>query len=301
MNRFSNFINLVKEKKVIVFLFFVISLLVFFIYYQKEKSDNNEESLKLQFIEQNNLRDELDDLIDEHDELLDEYGDLNNQLYQKDSLIKQQIIEIRKLIRNKNNLSNNLNEARTKINNLKRISQNYIKDIDSLFYVTERLSSEKDSVIKVNKNINWKNYKLNKTNIKLSEKVNKGSALKIKEISVEPFRYRGTGKEVSTRVAAKTQTLRACFYIAANLIAEAGKKEILIQYINPQEKIISGSDTIVNEQQVIFSAKTDIQYNNKKSFVCIDWQRYVTLVEGDYQLKIYINNTLTAETQFNLR
>jgi hypothetical protein len=95
MNRFSNFINLVKEKKVIVFLFFVISLLVFFIYYQKEKSDNNEESLKLQFIEQNNLRDELDDLIDEHDELLDEYGDLNNQLYQKDSLIKQQIIEER--------------------------------------------------------------------------------------------------------------------------------------------------------------------------------------------------------------
>ena len=254
--------------------------------------------LKIKFIEEKNiLRDELDDLIDEHDELLDEYGDLNNQLYQKDSLIQQQIVEIRNLIRNKNDL----NKARVKINNLKRISQNYIKDIDSLFYVTERLSSEKDSVIKVNKNINWKNYKLNKTNIKLSEKVNKGSALKIKEISVEPFRYRGTGKEVSTRFAAKTQTLRACFYIAANLIAEAGKKEILIQYINPQEKIISGSDTIVNEQQVIFSAKTDIQYNNKKSFVCIDWQRYVTLVEGDYQLKIYINNTLTAETQFNLR
>ena len=58
-----------------------------------------------------------------------------------------------------------------------------VKNIDSLFYVTERLSIEKDSVIKVNKDINWKNYKLNKTNLQLSEKVNKGSTLKIKDIS----------------------------------------------------------------------------------------------------------------------
>ena len=254
--------------------------------------------LKIRFIEEKNiLRDELDDLIDEHDELLDEYGDLNNQLYQKDSLIQQQIVEIRNLIRNKNDL----NKARVKINNLKRIAQNYIKDIDSLFYVTERLSLEKDSVIKVNKNINWKNYKLNKTNIQLSEKVNKGSTLNVKEISVEPFRYRGTGKEVSTRFAEKTQTLRACFYISANLIAEAGRKEILIQYIDPQDKILSGSDTIINKQQIIFSAKTDIQYSNQQSFVCIDWQRYISLVEGDYRLKIFIDNIFTAESQFKLR
>jgi len=254
--------------------------------------------LKIKFIEEKNiLRDELDDLIDEHDELLDEYGDLNNQLYQKDSLIQQQIVEIRNLIRNKNDL----NKARVKINNLKRISQNYIKDIDSLFYVTERLSLEKDSVIKVNKNINWKNYKLNKTNIQLSEKVNKGSTLKIKEISVEPFRYRSTGKEVSTRSAEKTQTLRACFYISANLIADAGEKEILIQYIDPKNKILSGSDTIINEQQIIFSAKADVQYSNQQSFVCIDWQRYILLVEGDYRLKIFIDNIFTAESQFHLR
>jgi|TARA_B110000263_G_scaffold173221_1_gene151120 hypothetical protein len=275
----------------------MIFILVFFIFYQK-KNMEQQMDLKIKFIEEKNiLRDELDDLIDEHDELLDEYGDLNNQLYQKDSLIQQQIVEIRNLIRNKNDL----NKARVKINNLKRISQNYIKDIDSLFYVTERLSLEKDSVIKVNKNINWKNYKLNKTNIQLSEKVNKGSTLKIKEISVEPFRYRSTGKEVSTRSAEKTQTLRACFYISANLIADAGEKEILIQYIDPKNKILSGSDTIINEQQIIFSAKADVQYSNQQSFVCIDWQRYILLVEGDYRLKIFIDNIFTAESQFHLR
>jgi len=296
MNLLLNFFSRIKNNKLIVLLFVVVTVLIFSLIYQK-KTMEHQMDLKIQFIEQKNiLRDELDDLIDEHDDLLEEYGDLNEQLFQKDSLIQQQIAEIRNLIRTKNDLK----EARLKIENLKRIAQNYVKDIDSLYNVTERLSSEKDSVIRVNKDINWKNYKLNKTNIKLSEKVNMGSTLKIKDITVEPFRYRGTGKEVSTRSAAKTQTLRTCFYISANLIAEAGEKEVLLQFVNPENNILCSSDTIISNN-VLFSASTTVDYKNQQLFVCLDWQRYVPLVEGNYIVKIYIDNVFTSETDFKLR
>ena len=296
MNLLLNLFSRIKNNKLIVLLFVVVAVLVFTLIYQK-KTMEHQMDLKIQFIEQKNiLRDELDDLIDEHDDLLEEYGDLNEQLFQKDSLIQQQIAEIRNLIRTKNDLK----EARLKIENLKRIAQNYVKDIDSLYNVTERLSSEKDSVIRVNKDINWKNYKLNKTNIKLSEKVNMGSTLKIKDITVEPFRYRGTGKEVSTRSAAKTQTLRTCFYISANLIAEAGEKEVLLQFVNPENNILCSSDTIISNN-VLFSASTTVDYKNQQLFVCLDWQRYVPLVEGNYIVKIYIDNVFTSETDFKLR
>ena len=296
MNLLLNFFSRIKNNKLIVLLFVVVAVLIFSLIYQK-KTMEHQMDLKIQFIEQKNiLRDELDDLIDEHDDLLEEYGDLNEQLFQKDSLIQQQIGEIRNLIRTKNDLK----EARLKIENLKRIAQNYVKDIDSLYNVTERLSSEKDSVIRVNKDINWKNYKLNKTNIKLSEKVNMGATLKIKDITVEPFRYRGTGKEVSTRSAAKTQTLRTCFYISANLIAEAGEKEVLLQFVNPENNILCSSDTIISNN-VLFSASTTVDYKNQQLFVCLDWQRYVPLVEGNYIVKIYIDNVFTSETDFKLR
>jgi len=296
MNLLLNFFSRIKNNKLIVLLFVVVAVLIFSLIYQK-KTMEHQMDLKIQFIEQKNiLRDELDDLIDEHDDLLEEYGDLNEQLFQKDSLIQQQIAEIRNLIRTKNDLK----EARLKIENLKRIAQNYVKDIDSLYNVTERLSSEKDSVIRVNKDINWKNYKLNKTNIKLSEKVNMGATLKIKDITVEPFRYRGTGKEVSTRSAAKTQTLRTCFYISANLIAEAGEKEVLLQFVNPENNILCSSDTIISNN-VLFSASTTVDYKNQQLFVCLDWQRYVPLVEGNYIVKIYIDNVFTSETDFKLR
>ena len=297
MNLFSTFLIRLKNNKLIVLLFIIVTVLVFFLFYQK-KTMEHQMDLKIQFIEQKNiLRDELDDLIDEHDDLLEEYGDLNEQLFQKDSLIQEQISEIRNLIRTKNDLK----EAREKIDNLKRIAQNYVKDIDSLYYVTERLSSEKDSVIKVNKDINWKNYKLNKTNIQLSEKVNMGSTLKIKDMTVEPFRYRSTGKEVSTRSASKTQTLRTCFYISANLIADPGKKEVLIQFVNSRNEILSSSDTILNNEGTMFSSKTSIEYKNKQEFVCLDWQRYIPLEEGEYIVKIFIDDVFTSETEFKLR
>jgi len=297
MNLFSTFLIRLKNNKLIVLLFIIVTVLVFFLFYQK-KTMEHQMDLKIQFIEQKNiLRDELDDLIDEHDDLLEEYGDLNEQLFQKDSLIQEQISEIRNLIRTKNDLK----EAREKIDNLKRIAQNYVKDIDSLYYVTERLSSEKDSVIKVNKDINWKNYKLNKTNIQLSEKVNMGSTLKIKDITVEPFRYRSTGKEVSTRSASKTQTLRTCFYISANLIADPGKKEVSIQFVNSRNEILSSSDTILNNEGTMFSSKTSIEYKNKQEFVCLDWQRYIPLEEGEYIVKIFIDDVFTSETDFKLR
>ena len=136
----------------------------------------------MEFIEEKNaLRDDLDDLIDEHDNLLEEYGDLNNQLVKKDSTIRSQISEIRNLIRTKEDLD----AAKAKMEILKSISKKYLKDIDSLYTINAQLHNEKDSVIKANKNINWKNYKLNKENKELIDKVNKGSVLEISNILIE--------------------------------------------------------------------------------------------------------------------
>ena len=84
--------------------------------------------IKIQFVEEKNqLRDELDDLIDEHDNLLEEYSGLGDQLQVQDSIIKQQISDIRGLLRKENDLK----LAREKIDRLKR--RNFLK-IDDVFF-----------------------------------------------------------------------------------------------------------------------------------------------------------------------
>ena len=296
MQYFKSIFTYIKNNKLLVALFILILLLISSLFYQSE-SMKKQMDLKIQFIEQKNIiRDELDDLVDEHDELLEEYGDLNNQLLEKDSLIQNQIAEIKNLIRNKKDLK----EARIKIENLKRISKRYLADIDSLFYINERLASEKDSVIKVNKNINWKNYTLNKKNIQLSDQVNKGSVLEVSNISVEALRFRVTGKEVPTRSAQKTQILRSCFNISANQIAKSGQKSLCIQYLNPRGEILNSTDS-VNINQVQYSFTDSINYLNKDLEICIDFERNKMLIEGNYVLKVFIDDLFLAESKFNLR
>ena len=150
----------------IVFVFIILSL-VSSLFFQKEQMQKQMD-IKIQFVEEKNqLRDELDDLIDEHDNLLEEYSGLGDQLQVQDSIIKRQISDIRGLLRKENDLK----LARKKIDRLKDIAKRYIADIDSLLVLNQKLTKQKDSVIRVNKDINWKNYKLNKQNIELEKKV----------------------------------------------------------------------------------------------------------------------------------
>jgi hypothetical protein len=199
MNKLSELWTVPANRKGVVLFGILVVIFIAVLSLQRHKMEQQME-LKIQFIEQKNmLLDELDNLIDEHDDLLDEYEELNEHLHEKDSIIQNQIVEIRNLIRTKSDLK----EAQQKIAALKDISKRYLANIDSLLVLNEILTIEKDSVIKENKNINWKNYKLNKQNKKLAEKVNKGSVLELLSIDVEAVRYRSTGREVTTRFAKK--------------------------------------------------------------------------------------------------
>ena len=205
----------------IIFVFIILSL-VSSLFFQKEQMQKQMD-IKIQFVEEKNqLRDELDDLIDEHDNLLEEYSGLGDQLQVQDSIIKQQISDIRGLLRKENDLK----LAREKIDRLKEIAKRYIADIDSLLVLNQKLTKQKDSVIRVNKDINWKNYKLNKQNIEL-EKVSEGSILEISDLNVTTFRYRKSGRLVETSSAKKTQIIQVCFLVLQNTIAKKKLKTII--------------------------------------------------------------------------
>jgi hypothetical protein len=51
----------------------------------------------------------------------------------------------------------------------------------------------------------------------------------------------------------------------------------------------------------MYSSSTYVEYINQQLFVCIDWQRFIPLKEGDYLVKIFIDDLFTAESQFKLR
>ena len=294
------FVNTGKRRIVYFFLIIVIFLLAS-LYLQKNKMEQQMQ-LKVQFIEQKNmLRDELDDIIDEHDDLLDEYGELNEQLHEKDSLIQEQIAEIRSLIRTKSDLK----EARRKIETLKSISKKYIANIDSLLVVNEVLNFEKDSVVNVNKNINWKNYKLSKQNEKLVEAVNKGSVLRLDNMEVEAIKYRRNGNEVSTSKAKNTQKIRVCFSVLANPIAKSEVKIVYMQLIDYNTgKVITGNKNVsvsISDNTVICTDLSEFNYKNSEMTHCFEWERTHILAAGYYIINLIIDEKVALQSMLKLK
>lgn len=300
MNKLKELWAVPSSRKVIILFGILVVIFIAVLSLQQNKMEQQME-LKIQFIEQKNmLRDELDDLIDEHDDLLDEYGELNEHLHEKDSIIQHQIAEIRNLIRTKSDLK----EAQQKIAALKDISKRYLANIDSLLVLNETLTIEKDSVIKENKNINWKNYKLNKQNEKLAEKVNKGSVLELLSIDVEAVRYRSTGREVTTRFAKKVQKIRVCFSVGANQISDAETKEVYLQIINERGMLISGLEEMnveVNDSIFGCTSLAEFDYNNIEMESCFEWERIDQLERGIYLLNLIIEGRFLGQTELKLR
>tara|TARA_B100001939_G_scaffold288292_1_gene259120 strand:- start:392 stop:1183 length:792 start_codon:yes stop_codon:yes gene_type:complete len=257
--------------------------------------------IKIQFVEEKNqLRDELDDLIDEHDNLLEEYSGLGNQLQVQDSIIKQQISDIRGLLRKENDLK----LAREKIDRLKEIAKRYIADVDSLLVLNQKLTNQKDSVIRVNRDINWKNYKLNKQNIELEKKVSEGSILEVSDLYVTTFRYRKSGRLVETSSAKKTQIIQVCFLVLQNTIAKKEVKNYYLQIIDPNSNVISSNDSIkygIDSTTFLFTKKDSLFYDNSEQSICLDWQRINILKEGIYKVHLYIDDRLSAKTAFRLK
>ena len=300
INRLKLFFTGTAKRRIVYFFLFIVIILSASLYLQRSKMEQQMQ-LKVQFIEQKNmLRDELDDLIDEHDDLLDEYGDLNEQLHEKDSMIQQQIAEIRNLIRTKSDL----NEARKKITALKDISKRYLANIDSLLVENEVLAFEKDSVVNVNKDINWKNYKLNKQNEKLAEKVSKGSVLEVLGVEIEAIRYRNTGREVVTTRANKVQKIRACFTVAANPISDAEMKTVYVQIINENGELIQGNElqkTVVADSTIACTSAANFEYNNIEMIHCFEWERVQVLLPGTYLVNLIIEGRIAVHATLKLR
>jgi len=260
---------------------------------------------KLNVLEQKEiLNRQFYDLIDEHNALLQEYEGLNNEMDSKDSIIQNQINEIKELLQNQKFLNKDLKNAKNKIAELQKIAKRYQIRIVELTDSLSSLTVINDSVIKVNKTINWKNYTLNKENQKLSEKISKGSALELINVSVTAYRTRRSGEKKTER-AKKVQYIETCFEVTANKISDAGIKTIYMQIISPSGEIFGENrDAVIelNDQSLFLpTTSSSINYLNEQLAACIRWQRINQLEKGLYEIKLVLDGNVVGQSTIKLK
>lgn len=152
------------------------------------------------------------------------------------------------------------------------------------------------------------NDKLNTENSKLNKTVEIAKRLKTYEVYADAVRVSGGGsKEKQTDKAKKADRLRVCFTVLDNQLADKQEKLVYAVIKDAEGRVFTEGDksklTLLNGDEISYSVKKEIFYDNKVMQLCLNWEVKQTedLKAGQYQVEIYSDGVQIGKTDFTLK
>lgn len=236
--------------------------------------------------------------------------DLNNMMVEYDNLktnndsmnmkISEQQDHIQKLLSIQGSNLEKIRLYKNELATLRTVLKSYVVQIDSLNQRNQILSAEnKDVKFKLN-DAQRSNETLTTEKQTLTTKVKTAAVLSAKSISFVALNKKGK----DTDRANKAVKLKICFTIRENSVAEAGNRTVFMRITGPNHSVLTSSpDNVikVNGADVNFSARREVEYENKDVDMCIFWDNSTTLAEGNYTVDLYCDGRIIGNTVFALR
>ncbi len=284
----------------VVFVIIVIGLAIWLFSVQ-----SNLKSLKAEKeAQRTELMSELDSLMKVHEQVKAQYGELSDSLSVKDSIIETKSKEIKKLM----NTRWEYYKIKKKLASLQRISQGYVRQMDSLYRENKSLSLENQKIKEEIKTEIRKNEKLIAQQNQLSNKVHKGSILGTYNYKVGAVHVTGSGRERATDKIRRVNKIKVCFTLGENKITTPGNKKIYVRIAQPDKKILTVSNSdkysfMYKGEKLQYSIMKEVNYENQNIDVCMYFSRRKTqaLQAGLYHVDIFEDNENIGHATFKLR
>ncbi|MCK9290073.1 MAG: hypothetical protein WCR58_06455 [Bacteroidales bacterium] len=241
------------------------------------------------------LQHEVDSLIAVHNKTKEAYGALADSLVAKDSIIQANAKEIKVLL----DTQWEYYKIKRKLEQLQSISQNYVRQMDSLYTVNRELEEENERIREEAASERKRAQQWIKTADALSEQVEQAAIFKTYNVEVTGIRQRGRGETETDRVQ-RIERIKICFTLAENKIIQAGNKNIYIRIAAPDSRILvkSRDDSysfIFKGERLQYSIMEVVDYQNADQEICVYWDKrdtqdlspglyYVDIYEGDHQI-----------------
>ena len=249
---------------------------------------------------------ELDSLLIEHENVKNEYGSLVKTMSEKDSIIQANATEIRRLL----NTQWEYIKVQRKLEQLRSISQGYLRQMDSLYTVNRELKAENIQIRASYERERMITRELQKDKETLVEKVEEASVLRAFNISATPVNVRGlSGRESETDRARRVDYIRVCYSLAENTIAPAGSRNIFIRIARPDNLILVaglGDDYsfLYRGNVMQYSIVRSVDYQNEEVTICGNWINRNTqepMLTGTYVVSLFADDHEIGQTSFTLR
>lgn len=245
------------------------------------------------------LQHELDSVLHEYHTVRLEYDSI---LLDKDSIIQANAREIQSLIARQADYY----RIRRQLNLLREVTQNYVREIDSLYTENKVLKAENIQMREEIREVQRRTTELTRGKAELETKVEVASALRAYQIETVPFRLRGRGREDETDRAGRVEQIRVCFLIGENPITPPGEHNVYMRIADPYGQILRVSDDIAysfqhGEDTLQYSVKGSFHYQNRQMNKCLTWERMAEFDPGVYYISLYTDEYRLGESAFELR
>lgn len=280
-----------------ILLFIIILILgaviVYFVSELNKKKQESAETQKILEDQKQSLSNELKGLIVTYDSLKTNNDSINHQMSLQQDKIK-------KLLNLHASDAETIRKYQKELGTLREVLKSYIAQVDSLNTRNQELISENTEVKTHLEQARNENAKITKEKTELSTQVQKASVITTSNIIISPLNKRGKDE---TRVS-RILKLKVCFTMRENSIATAGQKDVYIRITSADGSVIAYSETDVftfQDQQIVYSAKRQVDYENKDLDVCIYWDNNNKLALGDYNVDIFTDGNLIGTSKFTLK
>lgn len=244
---------------------------------------------------------ELNELIDsQKTELADQKKKIKQLIWTKRELKKAKT-EIQNISVLKDQYIAEVNDLKVKIANLEQDNTTLRTKNTELVGTLELEKADKATVI-------LEKEKIMNTNVGLNKQVDMANAIKINFLSVQGYKEYDSGKLKKKSRAKNIHILRTCFTTETNMVTEAGEKNFKIRIIDPMGTTIYnealGSGTIMeklSEKKIQYTMSGDVQYDNEDKNACIDYRPSSPLAKGDYSVEMFNNSFLVGKGSFKLK
>lgn len=179
----------------------------------------------------------------------------------------------------------------------------FVKKIDSLKNTLKKQSDENKSLTNQVTILVAKNRELQKQNSN-NENIQKVS----KNLTATNVYANGikivSNNIIETKRFNNTEQIKVCFTLLENKAALKGNKDLYIQIVNPNKKIVNKNGNFLETEDKLldFSAKTNVFYDNEELDVCVFVDPNKNdMLKGDYEINIFSGINLIGNTVFSLK
>lgn len=240
------------------------------------------------------LEKQLRDMVVEYDSLKTENDSINTLMMSEQNKIKQ-------LLRYQAGDAEKIKKYREELETLRKVMRSYIVQIDSLNTRNRFLTEENVQVRQQLSDAETQNVELSREKEMLGTQVQLAKVLSAKNMNVITLNKRENDAEGKIK---KITKISVGFTVRENAVSDPGKKVIYLRLLNPDNVALAntaGDMFTYNGENIVYSEKRDIEYENKDIDVNIFWNKTEELTPGNYTAVLYSEGYEIGSASFTLK